>query len=94
MSGVATANDVDHRSPAPRAPITLEDTGLGASIVEQLLIKSLYGGEATGLVLADRLRLPYAIIEPIVERVRVEQLVEVRGATSSSSSCHPRSPGG
>ena len=88
MSEMSTATNVHPRSPAPRAPITLEDTGLGASLIEQLLIKSLYGGEATGLALADRMRLPYAILEPIVERVRVEQLVEVRGATSSSTASY------
>ena len=37
------------RTPAPPVPVTLEDTGLGADQVEQLLIKTLYGGEATGL---------------------------------------------
>ena len=88
MIGAATANDVHHRSPAPRAPPTLEDTGLGAHLVEQLLIKALYGGEATGLALADRLRVPYAILEPIVERVRVERMVEVRGASGSSSASY------
>ena len=78
-AGVATA---------PRAPLTLDDTGLSANLVEQLLIKTLYGGELTGLALADRMRLPYAVLETIVERVRVERLVEVRGASGSSSSTY------
>jgi hypothetical protein len=65
--------------------MTLEDTGLTAGLLEQLLIKTLYGGELTGLSIADRMRLPYAVLEPIVERVRVERLVEVRGATGTSS---------
>ena len=73
---------------APRAPVTLADTGLSANLVEQLLIKSLYGGELTGLALADRMCLPYAVLETIVERVRVERLVEVRGATGSSTSTY------
>ena len=67
-----------------RAPQTLEETGLTASLVEQMIVKTLYGGELTGLVVADRMRLPYAVLEPIVERVRVERLVEVRGSTGSS----------
>ncbi len=87
MSATATAV-VSHRAVAPRAPVTLEDTGLTAHLLEQLFIKALYGGEATGLVLADRIRLPYAILEPIVERVRVERLVEVRGASGSSSASY------
>jgi hypothetical protein len=48
-------------------------------------VKTLYGGETTGLGLADRLRLPYPILEPLVERIRAERLVEVRGATGSGS---------
>jgi hypothetical protein len=45
----------------------------------------LYGGEATGLALADRLRLPYTILEPLMERIRAERLVEVRGTGGSGS---------
>ena len=54
-------------------------------MVEQLLVKTLYGGELTGLMLAERLRLPFTIIEPIIERIRVERLIEVRGGTSTAS---------
>ena len=72
-------------APAPPVPTTLQETGLAVDQVERLLVKTLYTGEATGLVLADRLRLPYAILEPLIERVRAEQLVEVRGATGSGS---------
>lgn len=87
MSVAATAA-APPRSVAPRAPKTLEETGLTAHLLEQLFIKALYGGEATGLVLADRMRVSYAILEPIVERVRVERLVEVRGASGSSSASY------
>jgi hypothetical protein len=70
------------------APRTLEETGLTPHFIEQLLIKTLYGGEATGLTLAERMRLPYGIFEAIVERVRVERLVEVRGASGSSTASY------
>jgi len=73
---------------APPAPHTLADTGLGADLVEQLLIKTLYGGEATGLALSERICLPFAVLEPSVERARAEQLVEVRGATGTTSSSY------
>ncbi len=76
------------RTPPPRVPVTLEDTGLTAEQIEQLLIKTLFGGEATGLMLAERLRLPYTILEPLVMRIRTERLIEVRGATSSSSASY------
>ena len=73
---------------APPVPIALADTGLGADLVEQLLIKTLYGGEASGLTLADRMRLPYSVFEPMLERVRAERLVEVRGAAGSGGATY------
>lgn len=70
----------------PVCPHTLAETGLTADLVEQLLVKTLYGGEATGLALADRTCLPYVVLEPIVERIRAERLVEVRGASGATTS--------
>ena len=75
----------DIRTTAPQVPTSLEQTGLTTDMVEQLLVKTLYGGELTGLMLADRLRLPYTLIEPIIERIRNERLIEVRGGTSGAS---------
>ena len=85
MSQVASITDVRSVPRTSRAPATLEETGLTASLIEQLIIKTLYGGELSGLVVADRMRVPYSVLEPIVERVRVERLVEVRGSSGSSS---------
>ena len=70
------------------APHTLEDTGLGADLVEQLLIKTLYGGEATGVALSDRMCLSFGVFESIVERARAERLIEVRGATGTTASSY------
>jgi hypothetical protein len=70
----------DEAAPAPPQPATIDATGLSPDHLEQLLVKTLYGGEATGLTLADRVRLPYAVLEPLVERARAERLIEVRGA--------------
>jgi hypothetical protein len=70
------------------APQSLEETGLGADLVEQLLIKTLYGGEASGLALSERMCLPFGVFEPIVERARAERLIEVRGATGNSASSY------
>src|SRR6185295_8284266 len=70
---------------APRAPLTLEATGLSSSVVEQILIKSLYTGELTGHAAAERMRLAFPVIEPLIERVRQERLVEVLGGSGSSA---------
>jgi hypothetical protein len=77
--------DISNTVQPPRVPTSLEETGIGADQIEQLVVKTLYGGEASGLALADRIRLPYPILEPLVERVRAERLVEVRGSTGSGS---------
>jgi len=70
------------------SPTTLEQTGLTADQIEQLMIKTLHSGEATGLTVADRLRLPFTIIEPLMERARAERLIEVRGASGSGTASY------
>src|SRR5687767_9697748 len=88
MSTITTPpslSDIPNPAPAPPVPKTLEEPGLGADLVGQLLIKTLYTGEATGLTVADRMRLPFGLLEPLFEHARVERLIEVRGTTGSGS---------
>ena len=73
---------------APPVPTRLEDTGLSADQVFQLILKTLFGGEASGLILADRMRLPFQVLEPLIERSRAEQLIEVRGATGTGAASY------
>ena len=84
MSQVATAT-IERAAPVPDAPATIQATGLSFEQLRHLFVKTLYTGEASGLVLADKLCLPYAVLEQIVEYVRVEKLVEVRGASGNGS---------
>jgi len=72
----------------PPVPTSLEATGLGIDQIEQLLIKTLHTGEATGIAVADKMRLPFTLLEPIVERVRAERLVEVKGASGSGAASY------
>jgi len=67
----------------PPVPTSIEATGIGGDQIEQLLIKTLHAGEASGIVVADRMRLPFTLLEPIIERVRNERLVEVKGASGT-----------
>ena len=73
------------KSFAPPVPRTIEDVGLNTDQIEQLLIKSLYGTELTGLLIAHRICLPFAILEPLIERARNQLLIEVRGTTGTGS---------
>jgi hypothetical protein len=68
-------------APAPPAPpATLRETGLHPDTLAQLMMKTLIAGESSGTALADSLRLPYSVLEALVEHARVEKLIEVRGA--------------
>ena len=87
ISAVATAPSAAVRThPAPPPPpSTIEESGLHPDTLAQLLLKTLIAGEASGTGLADRLRLPYAVLEALVQHARVEKLVEVRGATGAGT---------
>jgi DNA-binding PadR family transcriptional regulator len=73
------------RSPVPPVPRTIEQTGLALDVIEQLIVKTMYGADVTGTSIGERTRLPYALIEPIIERLRAQLLVEVRGAQGSGT---------
>jgi len=79
----STANPAAPAPPAP--PNTLEETGLHLDTLSQLLLKTLIGGEASGTGLSDKLRVPYAVLDSLIQHARVEKLVEVRGAAGTGS---------
>ncbi|HEX3644206.1 MAG TPA: hypothetical protein VHT95_01290 [Vicinamibacterales bacterium] len=87
-TATAAATSLPNTAPPPPVLKSLQDTGLGMDQLEQLLIKTLYGGEVTGIGLAERMRLPFTMLEPLVERVRAEQLVEVRGSAGAGASSY------
>ena len=70
---------------APPLPHTVAETGLSVDQIEQLMMKTLHTGELSGVTLAERVCLPYSLLEPLIERLRAERLVEVRGATGSGT---------
>jgi len=88
VSALAPKTEIPNTAPPPPVLRTLQDTGLSTDQIEQLLVKTLYGGEATGLSLADRLRLPFTMIEPLIERLRAEQLIEVRGSAGTGAATY------
>jgi hypothetical protein len=75
-------------TPPPAVPHTLEDLGLPTERVEQLIVKTLFSGELTGLEMAERMKVTYGIFEPLIARLRAEQIIEVRGASAASSSSY------
>ena len=72
----------------PPPPATIADTGLHPDTLAQLLLKTLVAGEATGTGLAEKLRIPYSVLDALVQHARVEKLVEVRGASGTGTAAY------
>ena len=69
----------------PSPPTTLEETGLHPDTLAQLMLKTLVSGEASGTSLAEKLRLPYSVLDALIQHGRVEKLLEVRGTSGAGS---------
>jgi hypothetical protein len=73
-------------APAPPAPPqTMAETGLHPDTLAQLMLKTLVAGETSGTQLADALRLPYTVLDAMIQHARVEKLIEVRGTSGTGN---------
>lgn len=65
--------------PAPEVPESLEETGLDAPFVSDLLLKTLYrAGARSGRGLAGSTRLPFGLLDELILDLQQRHLVEVR----------------
>jgi hypothetical protein len=65
----------------PKAPETLEETGLSFEEVERLILKFLLAkGSGRGRGIANQVRLPFQIVDPMLKQLKQEQLVTFKGA--------------
>jgi hypothetical protein len=69
----------------PAPPQTIAETGLHPDTMAQLMLKSLVAGEASGTQLAEHMRLPYSVLDALLQHGRVEKLIEVRGASGAGT---------
>jgi len=73
---------VDPSRYIPTPPKTLEESGVSASLVEQLVLKNLYyRGEITGRELSKILGLQFSVIEPVIQFLKNGRLIEAKRAT-------------
>lgn len=73
----------------PRTPKSLQEAGLSESLVEELVMRYLLGrGEASGRLISNQLKIPFLLIEPILNRLKYEQLTAYRGANSVNDYIH------
>jgi hypothetical protein len=84
-TATAEARTVSTRPTPPPPPATIADTGLHPDTLHQLLLKTLVAGEASGSQLSDKVRLPYSVLDALIQHARVEKLVEVRGASGTGT---------
>jgi hypothetical protein len=85
-ASLTTTGDVLPTPPPP--PATMEETGLHPDTLAQLMLKTLVGGEAAGTALAEKMRLPYSVLDALVQHARIEKLIEVRGATGTGTASY------
>ena len=65
------------------APTTLADTGLSEDLITQLVIKLLhFNANCTGVEIAHRVGLEFAVVEPILETLKRSHQCEVVGGGS------------
>jgi hypothetical protein len=84
-AAIATASSPS-TTPTPSVPpATLADTGLHPDTLGQLLLKTLVAGENSGTQLADSLRVPYSVLDALIQHARVEKLIEVRGTSGAGN---------
>jgi hypothetical protein len=69
----------------PPPPATIEETGLHPDTLAQIMLKTLVAGEASGTALSEKIRVPYSVLDVLVQHGRVEKLIEVRGASGAGT---------
>ena len=85
LTAVASTTGTSAQPTPPPPPATIAETGLHPDTLAQLLLKTLVAGEASGTGLSDKLRVPYSVLEAMLQHCRVEKLIEVRGAAGTGS---------
>ncbi|AEI67484.1 hypothetical protein [Corallococcus macrosporus] len=68
----------------PAQPRTLGETGLNTTFVEELVLKALFfSGEMRGMDIAARLQLPTALVDDVIEGLRRQKYIDIRGGGGS-----------
>lgn len=68
----------------PQQPRTIEEAGLNVAMVEELILKAVFfAGEMRGMDIANRLKLPSAIVDEVIEGLRRQKYLDIRGGGGS-----------
>ncbi|WP_404362085.1 ATPase [Corallococcus coralloides] len=68
----------------PAQPKTLQEAGLTTTFVEELVLKAIFfAGEMRGMDVATRLQLPTALVDEVIEGLRRQKYIDIRGGGAS-----------
>ena len=71
---------MENETAAPRKPDNVEDTGLDFHFLAELALKTVYSDtNCTTERVAQKLRVPMAVADPLLQHLYHEKLVEIRG---------------
>ena len=83
METVVAEKHTEQIDLTPRRPQTLEESGLRLDLIVQLQLKALHAaGELLGVDMADRLGLPFVVIEPGIDTMKAQKLCEIVSGSS------------
>lgn len=73
----------------PAVPESVEDTGLSAEFLMDLLLRTLYvQGARTGVALAETMCLPFTLLDDFLLTLQTRRLLELRGTTGHGRSAY------
>lgn len=68
----------------PEPPRNISEAGLTISMVEELILKAVFfAGEMRGIDIVNRLKLPSAIVDEVIEGLRRQKYLDIRGGGGS-----------
>ncbi|QEG23428.1 ATP-binding protein [Mariniblastus fucicola] len=80
---------------APPAPTTLESAGLHPNDLYPLVLKFLYlHGQRTGIRIAEQLKLPFHVVEPVIQSLKQDLLIAHKAAAGMSDYSYEIAPAG
>ena len=80
---------------APPAPTSLEDAGLHPNDLYPLVLKTLFlHGQRSGYDIAEQMKLPFAIVEPVLQTMKQDLLIGMKSSAGVSDFTYQITPTG
>ncbi|MCX7421357.1 MAG: AAA family ATPase [Planctomycetia bacterium] len=84
LADAAGTENNEEASFRPKAPDTLEQSGLNREEIESLILKFLYTrGVASGRQVCLQIKLPFQIVEPIIRDLKFDHLLSLSGTAEA-----------